>query len=291
MDTRRLISPFVVCLLWSASLTIELTVSQIDVQNVTTDGGLVDDASLWDLITSAAGTSLSPQADVRLNDSTSISSPDNDVSFNETLSNTNSWSASNDATDVTFSNGSDSYDAEQTALVNRSDEVTSSESDVVNITSTIKLTDATHRKNTLLKLSTQSLENATSTSTPSTPTDGAVASSSRELVSGRPRQPYIDVHVEMPTPASPVEPCPSGCRCTAPPSAKRRHYWHRLLTQYRMRKMIYGYRPDGYGFKSDVIRRSSHRGREMICVGLKDIPDYVPNGRLHIFREKLSNYE
>ena len=101
MDTRRLISPFVVCLLWSASLTIELTVSQIDVQNVTTDGGLVDDASLWDLITSAAGTSLSPQADVRLNDSVSTSSRANDVSFNETLSSTNSWSVSNAATDVT----------------------------------------------------------------------------------------------------------------------------------------------------------------------------------------------
>ena len=117
-----------------------------------------------------------------------------------------------------------------------------------------------------------------------------------ETVRLTPPVPRIHGHYVMPTPTVAVEPCPSGCRCTAPSSAKRRHYWHRMMTEYRRRKMIYGYRPDGSGYKSNVIRRGGggggggDRGREMICVGLNDIPDYVPKGKWQYLYEDAPIY-
>ena len=87
-------------------------------------------------------------------------------------------------------------------------------------------------------------------------------------------------------PRLPYEPCPIGCRCSAPPGVKRRHKWHNLMAEYRLRHLVYGHRPDGYGFRSDLRRtrrrpRDGSQGREMTCVGLHDFPDYVPRGNVH----------
>lgn len=86
-----------------------------------------------------------------------------------------------------------------------------------------------------------------------------------------------DVTATPPTPT--VEPCPIGCRCSGGPSTRRRHRYYNMLTQYRTRKLVYGYRPSGYGSKPNrLLRNQQYGGRQMTCVGLKDIPDYVPKG-------------
>ena len=101
------------------------------------------------------------------------------------------------------------------------------------------------------------------------------------------------VSTSTPTPRSRIpkpsyEPCPISCRCSAPPGVKRRHPWHNLMVQYRMRHLVYGHRPDGYGYRSDMRRmrvRSGdvRAGRQMTCVGLHDFPDYVPQGESFYF--------
>lgn len=73
-----------------------------------------------------------------------------------------------------------------------------------------------------------------------------------------------------------VEKCPMGCRCTAGSSKHRRHHWHRLLAAYRTHRLVYG---PGRG--SFLPQRDPYapQGRHMTCVGLPDMPDYLPTGK------------
>ena len=74
-----------------------------------------------------------------------------------------------------------------------------------------------------------------------------------------------------------MEACPMGCRCTAGPRLHARHHWHRILGAYRTHRLVYGPGRDDFNY---LPPRNPHRpiGREMTCVGLLDMPDYLPSG-------------
>ena len=95
------------------------------------------------------------------------------------------------------------------------------------------------------------------------------------------------------------EPCPYGCRCVSTPGTHARHRWHRLLAAYRMQKLVYGHQrvkvslPMHYvkhhrrpaapaasgGKQSDEPWGVPPSGREMTCMGLSKMPDYIPPGK------------
>ena len=73
------------------------------------------------------------------------------------------------------------------------------------------------------------------------------------------------------------EPCPHGCRCTSGPHIHSRHHWHRLLAQYRMRRLVYGGHGAGPRYRLHQQKYMPDE-REMTCFGLTDMPDSVPSG-------------
>lgn len=78
------------------------------------------------------------------------------------------------------------------------------------------------------------------------------------------------------------EPCPHGCRCMNTFNMHQgRHRWHHLLAAYRMRRLVYG--QHGAGSRLQIGQRRTGKGdedtgREMTCLGLPNLPEYVPSG-------------